>query len=81
MEQSSLLTSLLVGFVTAGGIGTILGVLVNRQQNKMTATAAATGHAIDGLSRLAQEQRAELDDKNEEIERLKAELRKARRTR
>ncbi len=80
MDQGWLLpvAALLLG---GGGIGTLLGLLVQRQGNKSTASANAVAHAIDGLTRLTQEQRAELDDARTEIATLKVELRKARRLR
>jgi len=71
-------SALLLG---GGGIGTFLGLIVQRHANKSTAAAAAVAHAIDGLTRLTQEQRAELDDARTEIATLKVELRKARRLR
>lgn len=64
-----------------GGIGTILGFIVQRQSTKSTASAVAVAHAIDGLTRLAQEQREELDDLRSENARLRVELQKARRSR
>lgn len=55
------LTSLAALLVGAGGIGTVLGLVVQHQNNKAQAIAAATASAIDGLKTVSVEQRAELD--------------------
>lgn len=73
MDQGWLIpvAALLLG---GGGIGTFLGLLVQRQGNKSTASATAVASAIDGLTRLTQEQRAELSRKDETISRKDAEI-------
>lgn len=72
------LAALLVG---GGGIGTVLGVIVQRQNNKATSTAVAVGHAIDGLTRLTERQAAELDRAYARIDELEADAEKARKPR
>lgn len=68
--------ALLVG---GGGIGTLLGLIVQRQNNKATSTAVAVGHAIDGLTRLTERQAAELERAYERIDELEAAAKRKRR--
>lgn len=79
MGQSWLIpvAALLVG---GGGVGTFLGLVVQRRQNTMVNNATLVGHAIDGLAKLAEQRGADLDEARAEIVELKKQLRAARRT-
>lgn len=58
----------------SGGIGAILGLLVQRRQNTMTNNAALVGLAVDGLKALSEERRVDLEDARAEIADLKKQL-------
>lgn len=75
MESSSLLpiATLLFG---GGGIGTILGVVVSRQQNKMVNNAALIQHAMSGLKDLADERARDLERCRARVADLEAQLRR-----
>lgn len=72
------LAALLVG---GGGIGTLLGLVVQRQNNKSTATATAVAQAIDGLVKLDERKSFELARAYARIDELEAETAAERKTR
>lgn len=76
MSDAQWVLPVLTFLLGSGGVASVLGMMQNRAQNRAVNAATGTGQVIDGLTRLTQEQRAELDRKDNYITELEAKLAK-----
>lgn len=77
--NSSWLIPLATGLLGGTGVAGILGVFVNRQQNRMVNNATTVSQVIDGLKTIADERAADLAAARTRIAALEADLAKKNR--